>query len=123
LVCFENLSNIGHYHRTHNNMNINNTLWYSHGKETMWSVAQTPLDALCLWGELGESLSPKCGRILSLWFISGRIGHSKFQLLQSQLQGVHSQNLDDNKFNKGFTISFTLADNIMIQIFENLEPF
>jgi len=44
-VCFENLSNIGHYHRTHNNMNVNNTLWYSHGKEAMWSVAQTPLDA------------------------------------------------------------------------------
>jgi hypothetical protein len=37
-VCFENLSNIGHYHKTHN------TLWYFHGKEAMWSMVQTPLD-------------------------------------------------------------------------------
>jgi hypothetical protein len=43
-VCFEILNNIGHYHRTHNNMNVINTLWYFHGKEAMWSMAQTPLD-------------------------------------------------------------------------------
>jgi hypothetical protein len=47
-VCFEILNNIGHYHRTQQYKH-QQYLVDSHGKEAMWSMAQTPLD-VGAWG-------------------------------------------------------------------------